>query len=130
MLRSLLKRLASLGLVSVASFNPELFHSIVISRFQKKKLQGLFRLSLTCHTRSHLPRSLSRRRPAPPSRGELWALPLPETAEVRAARVTLCLFLPSELNKNISTILLSSAPRPFILTTCGVYLSLIFNFLN
>lgn len=30
---------------SVASFNPELFHSIVISRFQKTKLQGLLRFS-------------------------------------------------------------------------------------
>lgn len=52
--------------VSVASFNPELFDSTVISQIRMMTLQNLLSFSLRCCTRSHLPHCVNRKRPGSP----------------------------------------------------------------
>lgn len=115
---------------SMASFDVRLFHSIVISRFQKTKLQGLLRFSLRPCTRSLLPHSVCLMRPAPHSSGGWGALPLLERS---SRELVLCYtygVLPAKLNKNFSTMYFLQLLTPLCCLSCGVYLDSIFDFLN
>lgn len=110
----------------MASFKLELFHSIVISRFQKTERQGLLRFSLRS-----LPHSVSEE--ASPA-FEWWVVGSASSWEEQQTQgdLVLSVVLPAKLSENFSAILLFFSFSPLSCCYHGecTCLDFIFSFLN